>query len=30
MKKRLLNNKKFLKDDKILVVREQGIGDEIL
>jgi tetratricopeptide (TPR) repeat protein len=30
MKKKLLNNKKFLKDDKILVVREQGIGDEIL
>jgi len=30
MRKKLSNNKKFLKEDKILVVREQGIGDEIL
>jgi len=30
MRKKILNNKKFSKEDKILVVREQGIGDEIL
>ncbi|HJO14251.1 MAG: tetratricopeptide repeat protein [Pelagibacteraceae bacterium] len=30
MRKKLSNNKKLLKEDKILVVREQGIGDEIL
>ena len=30
MRKKISNNKKFSKEDKILVVREQGIGDEIL
>ena len=28
--KKLSNNKEFIREDKILVVREQGIGDEIL
>jgi len=30
MRKKISNNKKFLREDKMLVVREQGIGDEIL
>ncbi len=30
MRKKLSKNKNFFKEDKILVVREQGIGDEIL